>query len=29
MGLREMDGTPKAAWGVFQEETQGYLESLP
>jgi hypothetical protein len=29
MGLREMDGTPKEAWGVFQEEAQGYLESLP
>lgn len=29
MGLREVDGTPKEAWGVFQEEAQGYLESLP
>jgi hypothetical protein len=29
LGLREMDGTPKEAWGVFQEVSQRYLESLP
>ena len=28
-GLRESDGTPKEAWGVFQEESIRYLESIP
>ncbi len=27
--LRESDGTPKEAWGVFQEESIRYLESIP
>lgn len=29
LGLIEMDGTPKEAWGVFQEESKRYLESIP
>ena len=29
LGLREMDGTPKEAWFVFQEESREYLDSIP
>ena len=29
MGLLESDGTPKKAWGIFQEESSNYLESIP
>ena len=29
LGLREMDGTPKEAWVVFQEESRNYLDSIP
>ena len=29
LGLREIDGTPKEAWFVFQEESRKYLDSIP
>jgi hypothetical protein len=29
LGLRENDGTPKEAWGVFQQESSQYIQNQP